>query len=83
MVCDEGCISSADLASELTGPQANINKVGKHKLESKDDMKHRGVASPNLADALALTFAFPVIAGITKKFKLLRQKKKLKKWGAM
>ena len=78
-----GCISSDELASELTGPQANINKVGKHKLESKDDMKHRGVASPNLADALALTFAFPVIAGITKKFKLLRQKKKLKKWGAM
>lgn len=29
-------------------------------LESKDDMKVRGVESPDLGDSLALTFAFPV-----------------------
>jgi hypothetical protein len=29
-------------------------------IESKDDMKKRGVASPDDADALALTFAAPV-----------------------
>jgi len=29
-------------------------------LESKKDMKARGVASPDAADAIALTFAFPV-----------------------
>ena len=31
-------------------------------LEKKEDMKKRGLASPNLADALALTFAYPVAA---------------------
>jgi hypothetical protein len=29
-------------------------------LESKKDMKSRGLASPDAADALACTFAFPV-----------------------
>lgn len=29
-------------------------------LESKRDMKERGLASPDIADALALTFAYPV-----------------------
>ena len=27
---------------------------------SREDMKKRGIASPDLADALALTFAYPV-----------------------
>jgi hypothetical protein len=31
-------------------------------LEKKEDMKRRGLASPDLADALALTFAYPVAA---------------------
>jgi hypothetical protein len=29
-------------------------------LESKKDMKSRGLASPDAADAIAITFAFPV-----------------------
>jgi hypothetical protein len=29
-------------------------------LESKKDMKSRGLASPDAADALAVTFAYPV-----------------------
>jgi hypothetical protein len=35
---------------------------GKLQLESKEDMKARGIPSPNRADALALTFAHPVYA---------------------
>ncbi len=31
-------------------------------LEKKEDMKRRGLASPDLADALALTFAYAVAA---------------------
>jgi hypothetical protein len=31
-------------------------------LEKKEDMKKRGLASLDLADALALTFAYPVAA---------------------
>jgi hypothetical protein len=29
-------------------------------LESKKDMKARGLASPDAADAIAITFAYPV-----------------------
>ncbi len=48
------------LCDELPAPEYFINMKGQIQLESKDDMKARGVPSPNRADALALTFAFPV-----------------------
>ena len=51
-----------ELRDDLTGPEAFVNGSGKLQLESKADMKKRGLASPNKADALALTFAFPVRA---------------------
>ncbi len=49
------------LMDDLIGPEAFINSRGKLQLESKDDMKKRGLPSPNRADALALTFAAPVM----------------------
>jgi hypothetical protein len=52
------------LAAELTGPQYGyVDREGGSAilLESKKDMKGRGLASPDLADALALTFAYPVV----------------------
>ena len=45
-------------------------------------MKKRGVDSPNLADALALTFAFPVRSNINHRYSNYRKHKKIKKWGA-
>lgn len=36
------------------------NAQGKFQLESKDSIKDRGMRSPDIADALALTFAMPV-----------------------
>jgi hypothetical protein len=33
---------------------------GKLQIESKKDMKARGIPSPNRADSLVLSFAFPV-----------------------
>jgi phage terminase large subunit len=45
------------LVSELVGPKYKLESSGKIKIESKDDMKKRGVKSPNKADALCLTFA--------------------------
>jgi phage terminase large subunit len=45
------------LISELVGPKYKIESSGKLKVESKDDMKKRGVRSPNRADAFNLTFA--------------------------
>ena len=37
---------------------------GEIQLESKEDMRKRGVASPNVADALALKFARPSEGGV-------------------
>lgn len=48
------------LHSELIGPETVPRVDGKIQLESKQDMKARGLPSPNRADALALSFAFPV-----------------------
>jgi hypothetical protein len=52
-----------DLAADLVGPQYGFGHREGHdvlQLERKEDMKRRGLASPDSADALALTFAFPV-----------------------
>ena len=47
------------LATELTGPGYGLNKKEEILLEAKQDMRRRKVPSPNVADALACTFAFP------------------------
>ena len=52
-----------ELAADLTGVEYGFNARGEIQLEKKDDMKKRGLASPDIADALALTFALPVTAG--------------------
>ena len=48
------------LKSDLTGPKAKPDSSGTVFLESKKDMKARGLASPDAADAIAVTFAYPV-----------------------
>jgi hypothetical protein len=50
----------ADLRDQLIGPEYEINLRGEYQLERKEDMRRRGLASPDIADALALTFARPV-----------------------
>ena len=58
---DGGAIpDSEDLRDDLVGPLYFYSMAGKLQLEKKEDMKKRGLASPDLADALALTFAMPV-----------------------
>jgi phage terminase large subunit len=42
---------------QLAYPKYKINSNGKMQLESKEDMKKRGVKSPDIADALALTLS--------------------------
>lgn len=53
-----------DLCNDLIAPEAYEIQTGPNSgkliLESKEDMKNRGLDSPDDADALALTFAFPV-----------------------
>jgi hypothetical protein len=47
------------LKSDLTSPRVKPDSAGKIYLESKKEMKARGLASPDAADAIAVTFAFP------------------------
>lgn len=51
---------SQELMEDLTGPEYEIDLKGRIKLETKESMKKRGLSSPDDADALGLTFAFPV-----------------------
>jgi phage terminase large subunit len=48
------------LKSDLISPLMKPDSKGSIFLESKKDMKARGLASPDAADAIALTFAYPV-----------------------
>ncbi len=48
------------LKADLTAPAMKINSSGAIQLEGKKEMKSRGLASPDSADALAVTFAYPV-----------------------
>jgi hypothetical protein len=45
------------LIGELASVRYAIQSNGKIKVESKDDMKKRGLPSPDVADAFVLTFA--------------------------
>jgi hypothetical protein len=46
---------------ELCAPTYGFNNRDEIQLESKKDMRRRGVASPDAADALACTFALPML----------------------
>jgi hypothetical protein len=51
--------NNPDLLDDLTVIKRKPNANGKLRLETKDEMRRRGVRSPDLGDALALTFAVP------------------------
>ena len=53
------CIIPDDpsLIAELSLPKYRFTSAGKLQIESKDELKSRGVQSPDLADAFCLTFA--------------------------
>jgi hypothetical protein len=57
---DAALPNDRQLKADLTGPKQKINSSGSILLESKKDMKARGLASPDAADAIAVTFAYPV-----------------------
>ena len=49
-----------DLKQDLAAPIYWYDSAGRIQLEPKDDIKKRGLPSPDLGDALAVTFAHPV-----------------------
>ena len=50
----------ADLENDLTAVTYKYDNRNRILLESKEDMKKRGMPSPDVADALAMTFSQPV-----------------------
>jgi len=59
-----------DIMQDLTGVETKPTIDGKIQLESKQDMKKRGLPSPNTADAWCLSFAFPVSNVAVKEIKV-------------
>ena len=49
-----------ELADDLTGPEYGFDKYNRFQLEKKEDMKGRGLASPDSGDALSFSFYLPV-----------------------
>lgn len=49
-----------ELGDDLVGPLYNYNPKGQICLEKKDDMKERGLSSPDCGDMLAMTFGIVV-----------------------
>jgi len=58
-----------DLRVDLTALRYSF-RGGEMLLESKDDAKKRGVKSPDMGDALALTFAKPTVVSVRKPAKV-------------
>lgn len=50
-----------ELRDDLQAPEYWYTPAGKVQLESKDDLKARGLSSPDNAEGLGLTFAVPTI----------------------
>lgn len=57
------------LVADLIGPSYTYDSSRRLKLERKEDMKKRGLKSPDSGDALALTFAMPIRVGTDTNFK--------------
>lgn len=53
---------SDSLQADLCNPRYSYDSNSRLLLEKKEDMKKRGLRSPDEADALALTFAYPAVA---------------------
>lgn len=69
-----GCLpDDNDLFIDLTSPEVKPRMDGKILLESKEDMKKRGLKSPNCGDALALSFAMPVMSATSGKPRTVRK----------
>ena len=54
---DEAMPNLGQLIEELSTPKRDFDKTGKVKVESKEDLLDRDIASPNLADAFIMAFA--------------------------
>ena len=73
----------ADLKTELSAAEYRFTSNGRIILEGKDKIKERMGKSPDLADALALTFAHPVRQTDNSKYRQARRMGRAPKAGSM
>lgn len=73
----------AELKTELSTVEYRFNTTGRIILEPKDRVKDRTGKSPDLADALALTFARPVHVSGSGKYYEARRQGKIRRAGSM
>jgi hypothetical protein len=71
---DRSCKLPKDdqLLAELTAIRYSFTSSGKMKAESKDEMRRRGLGSPDLADSLCLTMASDAVTAQSGSFKMYR-----------
>lgn len=70
-----GCVpSDPQLRDDLCGLEYGFDRDGRIQLERKEDMKKRGLASPDHGDALCLTWAYPIASGGARKILQARQR---------
>lgn len=62
-----------DLAAELTMPTYKVLSTGKIQVESKEEIKKRGVVSPDLADSMCLTFYHGRASAVMKPLEIKRR----------
>lgn len=55
-----------ELEADLTGPEYGFSNQSQVQLEKKDDMKARGLPSPDMGDAAAMTYAIQLAMGETR-----------------
>lgn len=56
-----GCLpNDPELETDFTAPEYGYDVRMRIQIESKDDMKSRGLSSPDCADSVLLTFASPI-----------------------
>ena len=80
--CKVGCLpDDRELRADLTAIDYGYDAVDAIRLEKKDDMRRRGLASPDDGDALALTFAYPVFKTDWAEERRIEEKlQRLKRW---
>lgn len=54
----------SDIVQDMSEPEVEFTAKGQIKLESKEHMLKRGVGSPDLGDAIAMSFAEPTMADV-------------------
>jgi len=79
-----GCLPYLpQLRKELSVPEYSYDGENRIKLESKEKIKDKMGNSPDLADALCLTFAFPVNLNRNMMYRRARMVGKIHKYGGM